>query len=217
MKVVGIFAHADDECLGAGGALAKHAMGGDDVSLVFFTDGVTSRAPHDHEAVTRRRLECDVAARALGITGDMFHGDLADQELDMVALVDLSRRVLSADIIYTHWIGDVNQDHRRVAEAVLIATRPCAGSTVKRVLACEIVESTSQAFGLLPPFVPTVFVSLDDDAAERKLSALACYGSERRAWPHPRSVQAVRQRMEMWGGVAGVARAEVFVLVREII
>jgi LmbE family N-acetylglucosaminyl deacetylase len=145
-----------------------------------------------------------------------------DQELDMVPMLALSRHVsyglekFKPDVVYTHWPVDLNQDHRRVAEAVLIATRLVAGSTVRRVLAGEVPESTHQAFGA-PAFSPTVFVSLDEASAERKCRALACYVSESRPYPHPRSVEAVEERMRMWGGLAGVGRSEAFVLLREVV
>ena len=190
----------------------------------------------------QRRDEWLAALSALGVVGNTMDGgghDSAswtrfregngwyearyhDQALDVVPLLDLSKEVAAAirlfdpDVIYTHWPFDLNQDHRCVAEAVLIATRPVAGSTVRRVLAGEVPESTSQAFGG-QSFAPTVFVALGRAHVDAKLAALECYASERRERPHLRNRVAVEARTEYWGGVSGVHNAEAFVLLREVL
>lgn len=236
--VLAVMSHPDDEVIGCGGALAKHVLAGDAVAVTTFTDGVGSRGGD----ATERREEWLAALRVLGVMdapsqgggndsaswvryqhgGGWFEARYADQHLDMVPLVALSREVSRAieifgpQVVYTHWLGDLNQDHQRIAQAVLIATRPVTGSRVRRVLACEIPESTLQAFGG-PAFAPTVFVSLTAEEVQRKQTALACYVSEGRCYPHPRSEQAVAERIRMWGGIAGVDSAEAFVLLREVL
>ena len=42
-KILVFAAHPDDELLGLGGTLIKHVSQGDEVSVVIFTTGVTSR------------------------------------------------------------------------------------------------------------------------------------------------------------------------------
>jgi LmbE family N-acetylglucosaminyl deacetylase len=239
MNVLCVMAHQDDETLACGGTLAKHAAAGDAVSVMTFTDGVGSRG--DKADPIRRQREWFAALRALGLhaTEDdpgasvlwcagadgsgWMRERYQDQQLDVVPMLMLAKYVaygcekFRPDVIYTHWPSDLNQDHRRVAEAVLIATRLVTGSTVRRVLACEVPESTSQAFGLGQPFAPTVFVALSAEAVERKLAALACYRSEQREPPHLRSEDRVSSRMSQWGAVAGVGDAEAFVLLREVV
>ena len=221
--VLAVFAHPDDETLACGGTLARHAREGATVRVLTFTDGVSSRGKDPDAAATRRR-EYEAACGTLGaeiVTPVREPDGFPDQQLETVPLTDLSRIIAAvivdtdATTVYTHWLHDLNADHRRVAEAVLVATRPVAGSTVRRVLAAEVPESTSQAFGA-PAFAPTVFVALRASDIEAKASALTCYASERRAWPHLRSVAAVQQRAAYWGGVAGVAAAEALVLLREV-
>ena len=54
---------------------------------------------------------------------------LKDQNLDSVPVVELSSIIESVikkwnpTIVYTHFWGDVNQDHRKVYEAALIGIR----------------------------------------------------------------------------------------------
>ncbi len=222
MNVLGIFAHPDDETIAAGATLAKHSKAGDIVTVRTFTDGVSSRGRRTGEA-SKRRVEHLAALDALGA----HFGDCpsyGDQELDTVPLLQLAKFVESSiiidkpDVIYTHWPHDLNQDHRAVAEAVMIATRPAVGSSVGRVLACEVRESTSQVFGTRPAFVPNVYVEADGgEALQAKLKALRCYESEERVSPHPRAWDSVQFQMTTRGAEAGMRSAEAFVLIRELV
>jgi hypothetical protein len=49
---------------------------------------------------------------------------------------------------------------------------------------------------------------------ERKIQAMACYESESRPFPHPRSPEALRAIAARWGSVAGLNAAEAFELIR---
>ena len=51
---------------------------------------------------------------------------------------------------------------------------------------------------------------------DKKLEAMACYTTEVRPHPHPRSLESLRTRAAYWGQHAGLAYAEPFVLVREL-
>jgi LmbE family N-acetylglucosaminyl deacetylase len=97
----------------------------------------------------------------------------------------------------------------------LVATRPLPGSPLRRLLAYEIAATAR--FGLpagCAPFVPNVFV---DIAAflDKKLEAMACYRTQMREWPHPRSLQALRLQAEERGVSVGLDAAECFYLIRE--
>ncbi len=231
MNVLCVMAHPDDETIGCGGTLARHAARGDDVRVLAFTDGVGSRGAKSRDAMIeasqKRYREWLEALQILGVMSDVARSsiswlkDYPDQALDTVPVLELARevsiviKVADPEVIYTHWRGDLNQDHRAVAEAVLIATRFATGSRVKRLLACEIPESTSQAFGF-PPFQPNVFVNISDHL-RRKARALRCYKSERREPPHPRSEAGVVTHAGFRGGAAGLDFAEAFVLLREVV
>ena len=51
---------------------------------------------------------------------------------------------------------------------------------------------------------------------ERKLEGFACFETERRDYPHPRSERALRAHAEFFGASAGCEYAEPFVLVRNV-
>lgn len=215
-SVLAVAAHPDDEVLGAGGTLAKHAAAGHDVSVLVVTEGTT--AQYDDEAlIEQKRSEARRCADRLGVDGVRF-ADLPDMRLDTVAHVEVNAVVEDAvaavepDVVYTHSPHDVNKDHAAVAESTRVATRP--GSGVERVLAYEVPSSTGWAGGDRERFQPTAYVDIGDHL-DRKVDAFGAYETERREYPHPRSERAIRALAETRGTEAGFAAAEAFQLVSE--
>jgi LmbE family N-acetylglucosaminyl deacetylase len=99
---------------------------------------------------------------------------------------------------------------------VLTATRPLAGQCVSEIYAFEVPSSTEWAFQRLEPsFRPSVFVDITE-TLEMKIEALACYDTEVRKFPHPRSPEALRAIAARWGSVAGLPAAEAFELIRSV-
>ena len=64
--------------------------------------------------------------------------------------------------------------------------------------------------------VVKLYTTRDLNLQEAKISAMACYETESRTFPHPRSPEALRAIATRWGSVAGCAAAEAFELVRSI-
>ena len=92
---------------------------------------------------------------------------LPDNRLDTVPLLDVVKLVedliqkFQPEVIYTHHAGDLNVDHGVVQRAVLTATRPLAGQSVREIYAFEVPSSTEWAFQQLQPvFRPNVFVDV---------------------------------------------------------
>ncbi len=220
MRVLAVAAHPDDELLGLGATLAKHAAAGDDVWAVVVSEGASSRyeagADHALQAAGRR------AASVLGLQEIRFLG-LPDQRLDTVPLIEVTQRLereiedLRPDVLYTHHWGDMNRDHRIVSEAVMVAVRPIGDQYPHTVLLFETPSSTEWA----PPdptsaFVPNYFVDVGT-TIETKLRAMECYESELRDAPHPRSLDALRARAKYWGQIVTREYAEAFVLARRVV
>lgn len=161
------------------------------------------------------------AAAHLGATGVRFAA-LPDDQFDRVPLLDLVRLVegrvaeLAPALVLGHWIGDLNIDHHLASRAVLTATRPVAGQTVRTVLAFEVPSSTEWAFGQLErPFSPSTFYDVGA-TLDRKVEAMAVYEGESRSFPHPRSPEALPAIAARWGSVVGASAAEAFELVRDV-
>ncbi len=224
MSVLCIVAHPDDEVLGVGGTLARHAADGDDVHICILSDGVTSRYD-DTDAATaeirQRRERAERAAEVLGATVSL-HG-YPDNSFDTVPLLDIVQTIEeeiaehSPDTVYTHHYGDLNVDHEIVCRATVTATRPLADCTVDRVLAFETLSASE--WSVPKPtnaFQPNSFVDVSA-YLDTKIDALAVYETELREPPHPRTVDTVKKNTEVWGSKAGVHAAEPFELLREVV
>jgi LmbE family N-acetylglucosaminyl deacetylase len=220
-------AHADDETIGMGGTLARHAAAGDAVSVLVIADGETSRNAdgirNDADATSISDRE-DQARRACGHLGvkTVCFSDLPDNAMDTVSRLSVAKVVeqhiakFDPTIIYTHHNGDVNIDHNRVSEAVTVATRAQPSCNVKSVLFFETASSTEWQQPLTKqPFLPNWYVDIDAHW-ELKKKALEVYKNEMREFPHTRSVEAIESLAKWRGASAGLAKAEAFVLARHI-
>lgn len=217
MKVLVVACHPDDELLGAGGTVAKHAADGDEVVLAIVCEGISMRYdPVRHEEVRRQAAE---AGAILG-AAEVVHADLPDQKLDTLPISDVIGVVeglvtrFTPEVVYTHFGGDVNRDHQVLAEAVLVAARPYAAPGVREILMFETPSSTEWSSpSVLPAFQPSVFVDVST-TLEKKVEAFLRYTAEVRPWPHPRSPEALRERARHWGSLVNRKAAEPFVPVR---
>ena len=225
MSILCIVAHPDDEVLGMGGTLARHAADGEDVHVCILSDGVTSRYDEVTEAaeeeITRRRRKARAACDRLDVETLSIH-EYPDNQFDTVPLLDIVQTIESEisshepDVVYTHHHGDLNIDHELTCRAVVTATRPMADSGIKRVLASETLSASEWSVpDQSNAFQPTSFAAIADQL-ENKIAALECYDEELRNHPHPRTVKTVRQNAEVWGAKAGVRAAEPFELLREV-
>jgi len=225
-SVAVVAAHPDDEVLGCGGAIARHAAAGDAVHILILGEGVTSRHAKREDApaeeLTRLKQHARAAAAALGARQVEF-GGLPDNRFDQVALLDIVKMVEaflvrhSPAAIYTHHPGDLNVDHGLTFRAVLTASRPgVSAAHVRDLYAFEVPSSTEWAFQrIAPPFRPNVFIDITA-GLETKIAAMQHYDSETRRPPHPRSPDTLRAAAARWGSVAGCAHAEAFELIRSI-
>jgi LmbE family N-acetylglucosaminyl deacetylase len=225
VKVLVIAAHPDDEVLGCGATAARLVQEHHQVHFAILGEGITSRhasrSDADASQLASLHKQAEAAAAKLGVTSLALHS-LPDNRLDTVPLLEVVKVVedlvdrIKPEVIYTHHPGDLNVDHGVIHRAVLTATRPVPGQSVREIYAFEVPSSTEWAFGSWQAtFRPNIFV---DVAAtlEMKIAAMACYQTESREFPHPRSPEALRAVATRWGSVAGCHAAEAFELVRSV-
>lgn len=222
-KVLILAAHADDEILGCGGTMAKHSDQGDEVSVLFLTNGVGARGEGDFSS-QNIDFRDQAAEKALAIVGAKLLDrlDFPDNAIDSVPRIKVIRAVENVisiyrpDIIYTHHAGDLNVDHRRALEAVMTACRPQPGSLVSKIYSFEVASSSGwQGETLFNPFVPNHYVEITEQL-DRKMKALRAYEEEMRVFPHARSIEALQHLARWRGSQVGVAAAEAFVVERQI-
>lgn len=219
-KILIVAAHPDDEVLGCGGTIARHASEGDEVYVVFMADGVNARIDSEPKSVERRNEAAENAARLLGITELHFLG-LPDNRLDGLPLLDIVQpleshiRAIQPEVIYTHHHGDLNVDHRLTHQAVMTACRPQPGLCVKEIYAFEVLSSTEWQTPGYRPFEANVYVDVGG-YINAKRAALVSYDEEMREEPHSRSIENAIRQAQLRGNAVGLDYAEAFVLLRGI-
>jgi len=226
-SVLVVAAHPDDEVLGCGGTIARHADAGDRVQVLILAEGATSRqlqrdrgqAGDELSALAQAAQQARVILGAQGV--ELL--DFPDNRLDSVDRLDLVKQIeeriarYQPHVVYVHHAGDVNVDHRRLHEAVVTACRPTPGQPVRRLLSFEVASSSEwQPPGSAPPFQPNWFVDISAQWP-RKREALAAYDSEMRLWPHARSLEALEHLARWRGAQVGVDAAEAFCLLRQLV
>lgn len=224
-NILVVAAHPDDELLGVGGTIRRLANEGKICRAVIMAEGLTSRNDIRSETDEKELLELQSDSRAaameVGYESIDFCG-LPDNRLDTEDMLDIIKtltkyiEMYKPDTIFTHHRGDLNIDHRRTCESVLTCCRPVGDYTVQRIYAFETPSSTEWNYNYADPFRPNVYFNVSE-TIEAKIRGMACYRSESRKFPHPRSTEALRALAQYRGSNAGFPAAEAFMLLREVV
>jgi len=221
MRVLAVAAHADDETLGCGGALLKHAAAGDEVHWLIATSRIVPRWSASEVALRDKQI--DSVAAEYGVVEPILLGH-EDAALDRVPMSELVEGVLDAvgrcrpEVVYVVHGGDVHTDHVLVHQATMAATKAFRmGSLgVRRVLAYETLSSTDAAAPRPGgAFVPNVYADITGHL-DHKCEVFAQYASEVQEGGLPRSTSALTALARYRGATVGVEHAEAFMLMREL-
>jgi LmbE family N-acetylglucosaminyl deacetylase len=209
MKVVFMFAHPDDEAFGPAGTIMMHVANGDEVTVISLCNGNRPGANVQDKRADAFIQNCE----NMGVDWKLF-----DQP-DTLMTREVTQQVVNTmidhyrpNIVYTHFNGDVHQDHRLLSECVLVACRPKPESSVTKLLMCELPASTEWAFGQYGTFSPNVFIDVSRYINEKE-NLLRMYGTETYEYPDARSVESMRILAAQRGKQSGVSFAEAFQLV----
>lgn len=223
-RVLIIAAHPDDEVLGMGGTIAKLVKEGNVVDVLIVTDGSSSQyrdSDHLAEIIEAKKKETRNCADVLGIR-DIYYGELPDMKLDTTPHIRINRVIedvidkVQPDSVFTHFWGDVNCDHQNVYKSTLVAVRPMLGQVVRELYCYRVPSSTEWTPNKADTmFMSNYFVDIQE-FTEQKYNAFACYSTELRDYPHPRSVQYLRENDKVVGLRVGMFAAEEFVLLRKL-
>ena len=199
MKVLVIAAHADDEIIGAGACLARHAMNGDAICLLYLTGKITSRCNEESYLGHERKQ----VAEYLGASEVV--ADFTDQELDAVPQLALNKIIereiaaFSPTLIYTHSDADANVDHIAVSWAVRVAA---PGVPIRMF---EVMSPRRPRRAFNPNRYEDIIAFMPD-----KLTLLSIYSKELRPYPHPRSYKGIKILALYRGLERGIKYAEAF-------
>jgi len=223
-KILAIVAHPDDEVLGLGGTLCKHVNMGHETKVLILSDGESSRnfSTEDQlkSAIDKRKNAACSAGKIIGY-GEPLFGSFKDNSFDSSNLLDIVKFIehvvedFVPNVIYTHCSHDLNIDHQITNEAVIVASRPKAKSSIEAVYAFETLSSTEWSFNKRRSFQPNLFINIESEM-DKKLQALKCYDNEMLSAPNSRSYEAVQVLGKRRGFQVGIPCAESFEVIREI-
>ncbi|MBO6781910.1 MAG: PIG-L family deacetylase [Alphaproteobacteria bacterium] len=210
--------HPDDETLGCGGAILRHAAAGDAVHWCIVTAMHVDAGYTEDQIAARAGTIADVAAH-YGFAGvhELGHPTANLDRLPRAELVGSMSAVVGAvspTRVYLPHPSDSHSDHRIVFEAAAACTKWFRYASIREVFAYETLSETG--FGIDPSvkaFRPNAYIDITGHL-EGKIAATAHYASEFADHPFPRSEAGVRALATLRGGEAGYAAAEAFMLLR---
>jgi len=217
-NVLVVAAHPDDEVLGVGGTVPLLKQRKAKVTVLIVTDGSSTQYQNDDEIYAVKQQQARDANEILG-TDEIIEWDFPDMRLDTIAHAELNKafeRLINEnqfDTVFVQNGDDINKDHQVVHDSVLVATRPVPGQCVKQLFSYQVNSSTEWGGRTQQTiFCPNVFIDITT-TIEAKLKAMLSYEAELREYPHPRSIDAIRQRAQVFGTEVGYHFAEPFKLV----
>lgn len=222
VRVLVIAPHADDETIGLGGTIARHAAAGDEVTVAVVTGhGAEPHPLWPRSAWDRVRDEARRATALLGVKALVFEevpaARVAEQppwRLNQLTSSIVERA--APEVLYVPFPYDLHKDHRELFHSLSVAWRPSSavGRAIREIYCYEVLSETHWNIPYVEAgFLPHAFVDISAQL-ETKMAALACYESQLRPSPDPRSPEAIRALAVLRGHQVGVAAAEALVAVR---
>jgi N-acetylglucosamine malate deacetylase 1 len=199
--VLVIAPHPDDETIGAGGALARHALAGDAVTVLVATSGERTSGGHQRAwaVAMTRETECRAACTDLGIGAPIFlrlpDGALGDRLGQLTAAVREYGR--DARVAYLPSLLDLHRDHRAVNAAV----------------AAAMLAADTYGYEVWSPGPVDVVLDIGE-VYERKERALRRYATALTSIDYVRAAHGLATYRSIAGGLGGSRFAEGFVRLR---
>jgi len=219
-NVIVISAHPDDEILGAGGTLLKHAAKGDNIYWLITTNVFESQG-FSKERIESRQLEIEKVSKMLGVT-KVFKLTYPTMTLSSSSLIKMVPEIsaifseIQPEIIYCLNRSDAHSDHRVTFNAVMACTKSFRYPFIKQVLMYECISETEFAPALSEKaFLPNYFVDISAYFKD-KIEIMCVYESEIGDHPFPRSLRNIEALAVFRGASVGVEFAEAFQLVKFI-
>jgi LmbE family N-acetylglucosaminyl deacetylase len=210
--------HPDDETLGAGGAIARFAAEGVEVSVLI----VSGHLPplYRPEVFETTRREAELALAMLGAARWHFL-EIPATKVHETPVAELNGQIgrfvrdTGPDVVLLPF-PDRHIDHRVIFDASVVACRPVHAAAPRMVLAYETLSETHwNAPGIEPAFGPELFVDTSE-YMQLKEAALRCYESQVSEAPS-RSIDACRALARFRGSQNGCEYAEAFKVIRIVI
>ena len=220
MNVLVIAPHPDDEILGCGGTILRHAAQGDSLAWIIVTS-ILEEFGFSSEQVKNRQQEIKKIAKRAGIkkiyqlgfpTTNLHSGNLPE----MIQKISQIFMEFQPDRIYIPNRSDVHSDHRLTFEATIPCTKSFRHPYIKQILMYETLSETEFA----PPlpektFLPNYFINITEYLTQKQ-EIMTIYRSELGPHPFPRNSKNMEALALIRGATAGVQYAEAFQVIKFI-
>ncbi len=198
-RIVAFAPHCDDEALGCGGVLYKHAQKGCQITAVFMTDGSQCETDLSKENIVQlRKEEANQAANIIGINRCIFM-DFPDRELrhnsESVQKTESVLKELNPDTVYIPFYLDNHPDHKASAAICLEAL------TLYPVANMFFYE-------VWTAMIPNQIVNIDN-SIHKKMEAISVYKSQKGIDRLGEQIKALNKFRSI-GGNEGFEYAEAF-------
>jgi N-acetylglucosamine malate deacetylase 1 len=219
-KILVIAPHPDDETLGCGGALLKHASMKDKIHWLLITN-ITEENGWEVDKVNQRQKEINKVSKMYGFNS-LTKLDFPTMMLDTIPMSELVNEIsnvisrIKPDFIYLNYQNDIHTDHQVVFKAVMSSVKSFRHPYIQRILNYETLSETEFA----PPskeniaFQPNVFVDITK-FFDKKCEIMMIYDGEVMSPPYPRSLDSIKALAKYRGSRIGVKYAEAFSLLYE--
>ncbi len=219
-KVLIISVHPDDETLGCGGTIFKHADNGDKLYWLILTN-INKAEVWGKEKIIKRQIEIEKIADLYGFE-KTYKLDYDTTELNKVHTGELISKIsdvikgIQPEIISLHNRSDVHSDHRISFDAIMSATKSFNNPFIKKILMYETISETDFSPALQEnSFIPNYYVDISK-YINKKIEIMKIYSSEIKEHPFPRSERNIRALATYRGAQCNSEYAEAFMLLKGI-
>lgn len=213
-NVVIVAPHADDESLGAGGALLRHKAKGDSIHWVIVTS--PTHKDYSNDFIKNRKKQISKIKKMYDFDS-LIELDFEPTSLNsnnfksLLEKMKCSFNEISPNILYTCYPYDAHSDHLFTYKASVAATKKFRTDSIEKVLIYETLSETNFSDSMTHKFNPNYYINVTD-FFEQKVKILSLYDSEIKNHPFPRSKNSIKSLAELRGSESNCLYAEAFQL-----
>ena len=217
-KILVIAPHPDDETLGCGGSLLKHAKNGDEINWLICTEA-HSELGWSKSKIQRRKTEINLVMKKYNFQ-NLYNLEIPAAKVDLMPISEIAKKIgdivneNSPNIIYMPFLNDVHTDHYIIGKVLQSLIKWFRYPSLKKVLVYETLSETNFNFVSKDKFHPNTFNNITNFLNE-KINIMKIYESELKDHPFPRSQESIKALAILRGSQSGHKYAEAFNLVYE--
>lgn len=150
-NVLFIAPHPDDEIIGCGGTLLKHLELGDNVEILYLSNGVEC-GEHYEKRKRRRITECNAVVNNLKVTAHFWENEnKVECSREKIEKLENILCKFNPNLIYITSIEERNEEHREAAE---LLKKALMKADQKAINICE--------YPVWSPIVPNILVNITE-------------------------------------------------------